>query len=122
AHGQGIESYAIEVAVQPTGIPILTHAAYSLVLYSKSVVVQVDDRADGLSLDLGGIVTRLLDLVQVGLVDIASYVLAVGHRAVEALDLDLATANRFDQVRQVLIDQPVGADQIGNVLGGTIVW
>src|SRR5450830_284959 len=27
AHSQGIESYAIEVAVQPTGIPFLTHAA-----------------------------------------------------------------------------------------------
>ena len=26
-HSQGIESYAIEVAVQPTGIPFLTHAA-----------------------------------------------------------------------------------------------
>ena len=25
-YGQGIERYAIEVAVQPTGIPILTHA------------------------------------------------------------------------------------------------
>jgi hypothetical protein len=26
AYGQGIERYAFEVAVQPTGIPILTHA------------------------------------------------------------------------------------------------
>lgn len=27
AHSQGIESHTIEVAVQPTGIPFLTHAA-----------------------------------------------------------------------------------------------
>src|SRR5471032_1641626 len=82
-----------------------------------SVVIQVDDRADRLGLDLRGIVTRLLDLVQVRLVDIASDVLAVEHRAIELLDLDLATANGFDQVRQVLIDQPIGADQVCNVLG-----
>src|SRR5476651_113680 len=111
AHSQGIESYAIEVAVQTTGIPFLTHA---LLLNSNalskiqnrplragvySVVVQVDDRADRLGLDLRGIVTRLLDLVQVGLVDIPGDVLAVEHRTIELLDLDLATADRFDQVR-----------------------
>ena len=29
-YGQGVERYAFKVAVQPTGIPILTHAAHSL--------------------------------------------------------------------------------------------
>ena len=31
-HSQGVERYALKVAIQPTGIPILTHAAHSLLV------------------------------------------------------------------------------------------
>src|SRR5690606_35711726 len=87
----------------------------------RSVVVQIDDGADRVGLGLGGVVTRLLDLVQVLLVDIAGDVLAIEYGAVEMVDLHLAAAHCVDQVRQVLINQPVGADQLGHFLGGTVV-
>ncbi len=74
-----------------------------------------------MGLDLRGVVTRLLDLVQIRLIDVAGNIFAVEHRAIKALDLDLAATDRFDQVRQVLIDQPVSADQIRHVLGRTVV-
>ena len=79
---------------------------------SGLVVVQIDDGADRLSLDFGGIVTRLFDLVQVGLINIAGHILAIENRTIKVLDLDLAATDRFDQVWQVLIDQPVSADQV----------
>src|SRR5471032_2707441 len=86
------------------------------------VVVQIDDGAHSLSLDLGGVVTRLLDLVQVVFVHITGHVLAIEYRAVEIVDLDLlAAADRLDQVIEVLIDQPVSADQVGNILRGAVV-
>ena len=70
--------------------------------------MQINNRTDRLRLGLAGVVARLLDAVQVGLVDIAGDVFAVENRAIEVVDLDLlAAADRFDQVRQVLVDQPV---------------
>src|SRR3990167_7692236 len=127
AHRQGIEADAVEIAVQTPGLPFNRHCQFPQPARRNGpdcnlVVVQVDNRADGLGLDLGGIVARLLDLIQVGRVDIAGHVLAVKHRAVEVVDLDLlAATDRFDQIRQILIDQPVGADQLADFLGGAAV-
>lgn len=47
------------------------------------------------------VVTRLLDAVEVGFVDITGDVLTVEYRAIEVVDLDLAATDRVDQVRQV---------------------
>src|SRR5690606_24990826 len=86
-----------------------------------SVVVQVDDRADLLGAELGGIVASLLDTLQVGLVDVTSDVFAVEYGAVEAHQLGVALTHGFFQILEILVDQPVRTDQLADFVGSAAV-
>src|SRR5690606_7248019 len=87
----------------------------------ESVVMQPDDFIDRIRLGLAQIVARLFDALQIGLVDIAGHIMAIENRTVELLDLDLAATHRVLEVLKILVDQPIGADQLGHFFGGAIV-
>ena len=53
---------------------------------------------------------------EVRAVDVPRDVLAVEHRAIEILDGRVAVARAGDEVRQILIDEPVGADLFADFL------
>src|SRR5690606_31105276 len=55
-------------------------------------------------------------VVEVFLVHVAGDVLAVEHRAVKAADGAVALPGRLDQVVEILVHQPVGADVGGHLL------
>ena len=65
---------------------------------------------------LGGVAPAGLQVVQVGIPDVAGDVLAGENRGIEAFDLGVAPGDGVDQVIEVLVDQPVGADRRGHLL------
>src|SRR5690606_4105516 len=87
----------------------------------STVVVQAHDLVVDIDHGAGRIVARALDLSQVELVDVTGHVVAVKYRAVEPGDGRITFAHRIDQILQILIDQPVGADQLRHLIHGPVV-